>query len=70
MVGRGCEGFESEGNQPVADEIEKGELVLECNGSTWWPKQRARQVIFAAAFWIVINRAGLSLSRPEKRLSL
>lgn len=31
-VGIGCEGFESEGNQPVVDEVEKGELVLECSG--------------------------------------
>lgn len=32
-------GFESEGKQPMVNEIEKGELLLEHKGSTWWPKQ-------------------------------
>lgn len=32
-------GFESEGKQLMVDEMKKGELVLECNGNTRWPKQ-------------------------------
>lgn len=36
-------GFKNEGKQPGSDEMEKGELVLERNGSAWWSKQRAKK---------------------------